>query len=151
MNVGYMGLKKLLDLEADTIKAALYTNSLASQSSSGAESKASSPFTSNELATGNGYTSGGKALTTPDLNIATAGKVIFTDSGSTTISWAATGTNETFTARGLVLWDDTPTSGPADPVLACENFGADKTVLEGNFVYTIHQTNGLFYLSYPVV
>lgn len=135
------------NLDTDSIRVSLYTDSITSQDKNANEVKGSAPYTSNEVSyTSSSVTPGSGAAAGTLSNPAvtqSAGKIIFTDSGSATMAW----TTATFTARGAVIWDDTLTS-PADPVLCAINFGADKTVTAGTFTVTWDATNGIFYATY---
>lgn len=98
----------------DTFKVALYTSS----ASLGAATTAYSG--TNEVANGNGYTTGGEALTS----------VTPTSSGTTAIldfadvSW----TSATFVTRGMLIYNDTHGSNAA---VAVWDFGSDQTVTAG--------------------
>ncbi len=103
------------DLVADTIKIALYTSS----ASLGAATTAYS--TSNEVANGNGYATGGVELTS--RAVATSGTTAYFDAADP--SW----TSATFTANGALIYNSS-NSNKAIAVLA---FGGDFTVAGGTF------------------
>ena len=103
------------DLAADTIKIALYTSS----ASLGAATTAYS--TSNEVASGNGYTTGGETL--GSKVVSTSGTTAFFDSADPT--W----TSASFTARGALIYNDTN----GDKAIAVLDFGGDFTVAGGTF------------------
>lgn len=91
----------------------------------------------NELANGNGYTSGGKAITTPTL-VASGGYLTFDADDTSWTAMTKTG------IRGRVLDDDTLAS---DPLLIATTFGADYAVTAGTF--TIQESaNGLWRVDY---
>tara|TARA_R110001592_G_scaffold11641_2_gene56993 strand:+ start:3629 stop:4048 length:420 start_codon:yes stop_codon:yes gene_type:complete len=103
------------DLIADTLKIALFTSS----ASLGAGTTAYS--TSNELANGNGYTTGGETL---------GSKAITTHSTTVCFDFAdPTWTSATFTANGALIYNSS-NSNKAIAVLA---FGGDFTVAGGTF------------------
>ena len=106
---------KIQDLEADTIKIALYTSS----ATLGAATTAYSA--TNEIS-GTGYTSGGVTLTT--ATVATSGTTAYVDFDNP--EW----TTATFTARGALIYNDT-TAG--DNSVAVLDFGGDFTVSSGTF------------------
>jgi hypothetical protein len=106
---------KIQDLEADTIKIALYTSS----ATLGAATTAYSA--TNEIS-GTGYTAGGETLTT--ATVATSGTTAYVDFDNP--EW----TTATFTARGALIYNDT-TAG--DNSVAVLDFGGDFTVSSGTF------------------
>ena len=108
-------LNKIQDLEADTIKIALYTSS----ATLGAATTAYSA--TNEIS-GTGYTAGGETLTT--ATVATSGTTAYVDFDNP--EW----TTATFTARGALIYNDT-TAG--DNSVAVLDFGGDFTVSSGTF------------------
>lgn len=103
------------DLVADTIKIALFTSS----ASLGASTTAYS--SSNEVANGNGYATGGVELTS--RAVATSGTTAYFDAADP--SW----TSATFTANGALIYNSS-NSNKAIAVLA---FGGDFTVAGGTF------------------
>jgi len=103
------------DLIADTIKIALFTSS----ASLGAGTTAYS--TSNELANGNGYTTGGETL---------GSKAITTHSTTVCFDFAdPTWTSATFTANGALIYN----SSNGNKAIAVLAFGGDFTVAGGTF------------------
>ena len=103
------------DLVADTIKIALYTSS----ASLGASTTAYT--TSNEVANGNGYATGG--VTLANRAVSTSGTTAFFDADDPT--W----TSASFTARGALIYNSTN----SDKAIAVLNFGGDFTVSSGTF------------------
>lgn len=128
-----------VDLTSDTIKVALFTDSVSGASKDAQETYGSGAWASGEVQS-DGYTAGGKALTTPTLTAASGGKVIFKDNGAATIEW----TGVTFNARGALVYDETASG----LVLAAINFGSDQSVVSGTFTITWDATNGIFYYTY---
>lgn len=122
-----------IDLDTHTFKLALVSDSYTPD----ADDTVWADISSNELGSGNGYTTGGETLTS----------VTWTRSGSTTtfdadnVSW----TSATFTARYGILYDDTPTS-PADPVIKIFDFGENKSPSNGTFTINFN-ASGIFTLS----
>ena len=106
---------KIQDLEADTIKIALYTSS----ATLGAATTAYSA--TNEIS-GTGYTAGGETLTT--ATVATSGTTAYVDFDNP--EW----TTATFTARGALIYNDTIAG---DNSVAVLDFGGDFTVSSGTF------------------
>lgn len=100
---------------ADTFKIALYTSSATLGASTTAYSG------TNEVANGNGYTTGGNTLTlvSPSLDGTTA-ILDFNDS-----VWSAA----TITARGALIYNSTQ----GDKAVAVLDFGADKSSTSGDF------------------
>lgn len=96
-----------------------------------------------ELATANGYTSGGISVGTL-TGAQTSGT--FKLVGGTDPVWTASGgTIGPF--RYAVLYNDTPTS-PADPLIGYWDSGSSVTLNSGDtFTADIDQTNGLFTLA----
>ena len=107
-------LNKEQDLEADTLKIALYTSS----ARLGATTTAYSA--TNEVS-GTGYTAGGETLTS--TTVGTSGTTAFFDADDPT--W----TGASFTARGALIYNSTN----ADKAIAVLDFGGDFTVSSGTF------------------
>ena len=103
------------DTGADTFKLALYTSSATLDSTTTVYS------TTNEVATGGGYTAGGNTLTT--VAPTSSGTTAFLDFNDTT--WSSS----TITANGALIYNSTQ-SNKAVAVLA---FGSDKSSSGGNF------------------
>ena len=104
------------DLDTDVIKIALFTSSASLDASTTAYS------TSNEVANGNGYTTGGNTLT--GAAISSSGTTAFVDFSDSTWSSAS------FTARGALIYN----SSKANRAIAVLDFGSDKTSTNGDFV-----------------
>ena len=103
------------DLVADTIKIALYTSSASLDGATTAYS------TSNEVANGNGYATGGVTLT--NKAVSTSSTTAYFDADDPT--W----TSASFTARGALIYNSTN----SDKAIAVLNFGGDFTVSSGTF------------------
>lgn len=128
-----------LDLDGDTFKIIL------ASSTSNAATLTNSTYSqiTNELATANGYTSGG----------ATLASVTWTNSSGTVTfdsadpAWTASGGS--ITARFAIIYDDTPTT-PADPLLCyavLDTTPADVTVTDGNTLTVQMNASGIFSVS----
>jgi len=99
----------------DTFKIALYT------SSANLDASTTTYSTTNEVATGGGYSAGGNTLTT--IAPTSSGTTAFLDFNDTT--WSTS----TITANGALIYNSTQ-SNRAVAVLA---FGSDKSSSGGNF------------------
>jgi len=82
----------------------------------------------NEVANGNGYTTGGATLGTP--TIGNTLNVVKLDGDDTV--WTAS----TITARIAVVYDSTPGSSATNPLLCWIDFGADVSSVSGTFTIT---------------
>jgi len=108
----------LHDLDSDTLRIALYTSS----ASLGAGTTVY--ITGNEVANGNGYTTGGEALVNASVvNNSTSG--CFSVPTANNPAW----TSATFTARGALIYNDTE----SNLAIAVLDFGGDFTVAGGTF------------------
>ena len=101
---------------ANTFKLALYTNSATLNASTTAYA------TSNEVANGNGYTTGGAALT--NVTPTSSGTTAFCDFSDVTFG------SSTITARGALIYNDTQ----SDKAVLVLDFGSDKSSSSGDFV-----------------
>lgn len=115
-------LNKECDMEGDTIKAAL----LDTDHSFTATNNVWADVSSNELANGSGYTTGGAALASKAVTQAATTKF---DAADTT--W----TSASFTAYHLVLYDDTLAN---DDLIASIDFGGAVTVVSGTLTIQWH-------------
>lgn len=84
----------------------------------------------NEIANGNGYTTGGKALT--NIAPATGGTTAFTTFNSPLV-W----TNATFTARGAQIYNQSQ----GNKSVGVFDFGQNIPVVAGNFTLTLPTAN----------
>lgn len=104
------------NFSADTFKIALYT-------SAATLSNATTAYTtSNEVATGGGYTAGGNTLTVSQLPTST-GNVAFISFANS--SWS----NATITAAGALIYNNSK----GNAAVAALSFGGDKTSTSGTF------------------
>jgi hypothetical protein len=104
------------NFSADTYKIALYT-------SAATLSNATTTYTtSNEVATGGGYSAGGNTLTVSTLPTST-GNVAFISFANS--SWS----NATITAAGALIYNNSK----ANSAVASLSFGGDKTSTSGTF------------------
>lgn len=102
------------DLDTDTIKIALFTNSATLSAATTAYS------TTNEVS-GTGYTAGGETMTTPVIS--TSGTTAFIDFAD--VTWSSA----TITARGALIYN----ADKANRAIAVLDFGGDKTSTNGDF------------------
>ncbi|WP_282775902.1 hypothetical protein [Nocardia sp. CC201C] len=114
------GLKALcnkeIDWDSDSIRAMLTTATyVPNQDTHGYKSDVT-----NEI-TGTGYTAGGVLLTTIPLSYDAGSNRVILDAND--ISWPSA----TFTARNLVIYDDTPATAATKPLLGFVDFGADQS------------------------
>lgn len=125
-----------VDLLADSVKVALFTNSVTSPNFDTNTAYAAAPFNANEV----GSPAGGIALGTPTITVQ-AGSLLTFDAVDT--AWGS----QTFSAaRGALVYDDTIATPVAKPALVLVNFGADYGVTSG--VFTIQwAAAGIFYLD----
>lgn len=107
----------------DTFKIALYTSSATLGASTTVYSG------TNEVANGNGYTTGGNTLTS--VTPTSSGTTAFTDFADTT--W----TNATITARGALIYN----SSKSNKAVAVLDFGSDKISTNGDFTIVFPTPN----------
>jgi hypothetical protein len=113
----------------DTFKLALYTSSATIDANTTAYSS------SNEV-TGTNYTAGGGTLTR--LGVVTSNNTASTGVGFTDFS-DLTFTNATITARGALIYNNTPSANSnanttlTNAAVAALDFGSDKTSTDGDF------------------
>jgi len=124
-----LGVHDFRDASGDTFKLALFTSAASLDANTTAYS------TSNEV-TGTNYTAGGVALTNTGVNLTNINAN--TGTGFTDFS-DATFTNVNVTARGALIYNNTPSAnGVANTALTnaavCVlDFGSDKTATDGDF------------------
>ena len=112
------GVHNFKNSGGNTFKLALFTES----ASLGAATTAYASSGINEVANGNGYSTGGNTLTHVDPT--TSGVTAFTDFANTTFS------NSTITANGAMIYNDSASGDPAVIILA---FGSNKSSSSGDF------------------
>jgi hypothetical protein len=117
---------KEADWNSDAIKCALFTSAYSVNQDTDQYYDA----LSGEVANGSGYATGGKALATPTIAYDT-GTNVFNITSDSPAAW----TSATFTARYAVIYDSTP--GSNKPLLCYVDFGADVTMINGTFTFTI--------------
>jgi hypothetical protein len=105
----------------DVFNIALYTNS-ASFTAATTAYTASDEITN---ASGSAYVAGGQAL--DNVNPSTSGTTALTDFADETWSVAS------FTARGALIYNTTPTHTYTNPSVLVLDFGSDKTAVAGDF------------------
>lgn len=126
-------LNKEIDWDTDSIKVMLCTALTINQDTA----VYLADITRTEVASGNGYTTGGKALT---FSGATA---IAYNASTNTITLDAddiTWTSATITASYAIIYDDTPVTNK--PVIAYIDFGGSNVSTAGTFTIT-WPTNGI--------
>lgn len=127
------GPKKLVEGTVDwdganAIKVALATSAYSVNQDT---HEFASSFTANEVANGNGYTTGGKALAQTSRTVAIDAASNETRLDGEDAIW----TSASFTARYAIVYYDTGTPATA-PLLGYVDFGADETVSAGTFTIT---------------
>lgn len=125
-----------VDFTADSIKVALFTNSITTPNYDTNTAYAAAPFNANEV----GTPSGGIALAS-QANSVSAGTWKF-DANDT--AW---GSQTITNARGCLIYDDTTTTPVADPAILGVTFGADFSVTSG--VLTIVWDSAGIYTATP--
>ena len=109
-----------IHLAADTYKIALFTSAASLDAATAAYSS------TNEVANGNGYTTGGATLS--GFTTGNSGTTAWIDF-TTDPSWS----NATITARGALIYN----SSRSNKAVAVIDFGADKTSTNGTFLITL--------------
>lgn len=130
----YDGTDAVHDLTNDTIKYALYTNSLTPNFSTDTAYGAA-PYTSNEIPNGSGYTTGGVTLGTKTISESPTGTLMFDAADP---QW----TSSTFSGvRAGFVYDNTLATKYA---YALHNYGADYAVSAGTLTILLAST-GVWY------
>ena len=115
-------LDKLGDLSGETtLKCALCTNAYTFDQ----DNHDFFDDITNELPTANGYTAGGKIMTTTNPTV--TARVTTFDCADT--QWA----NASFTARYAIIYDYTGGAAATNALIACVDFDGDKTPENGTF------------------
>lgn len=125
-----------LDLDLETHRVALFTNSVVSPDLTADTAYGVSPWNANEVS-GTGYTAGGALLT----------GTTFTHTGSGVCMWDATDpswSTATITARGALYYADALTGNNA---IVAQTFGADITSTAGTFLITL-AAGGIFSIDF---
>jgi hypothetical protein len=125
-----LGNTAAIDLDSDTIKAALFNNSITpDQNVSAANSayNAGQWANTNELSNG-GWSAGGLALASKVLDVATSAVVMF-DAADLANGSAATLSG----VFGCLVYEDTLTTPVADQGLCYNYFGGTQSVTSGTF------------------
>lgn len=128
------------DLDADSIKAALYNNSITPDNDVASASSAYNTgqwAVANEISQAIQWPAGGVALTGQTVNSATA-DVVFFDANDT-----ASGSSATLSGVfGTLVYDDTLAAPVADQGLSYNYFGGSNSVVSGTFTIVWH-ANGI--------
>lgn len=111
-----------IDLDSNTIKVALVTSSY----SPDIDAHDNYDDLTNEVANGNGYTTGGETLANASVTADNTNDRAVFDAEDVTWSTA------TITARGAVIYKDTGTPSTSR-LIAYIDFGSDKTSTAGDF------------------
>jgi len=126
-----------LDLDLETHKCALYTNSLTGADLTTDTAYGVAPWNANEVPNGSGYTTGG-ATVTGTTWVHTAGGVVKWDTDD--VSWASA----SFTARGALYYADALAGNNS---IMAQTFGADFTATAGTFLIQ-QNASGLFTIDF---
>ena len=135
-NAFLKALNKEIDWDTDTIKVQLHTSSYTPDP----DAHDYHADLTNEVANGNGYTTGGATLANKTIGYTGGTNVVKLDGDD--VSWAAA----TITARYAVIVDTTPGSSATNPVLGYVDFGADVASTAGTFAITWH-ADGIFTIT----
>lgn len=127
----------LIDLDTDTFKMALFL------STSNCNTLTHDEFAdlTNQVANGNGYTTGGETLTT--ITWVNASGTITFDCDN--VNWNVTGAG--ITARFAVIYDDTAAGDPLLAVCLLDATPADITAVSGDIIQVSINASGIFTLS----
>lgn len=126
-----------LDLDLETHKVALYTNSVTGADLVTDTAYGVGAWGSNEVANGGGYTTGGVALTGTTFLSTGSGVVVW---DATDPSWATA----TITARGALYYADALAGNNA---IVAQTFGADIVSTGGTFLITL-AAGGIFSIDF---
>lgn len=129
-------LNKEIDWDTDTIKVMLCTSSYTPDQ----DTHIYKSSVNNEVANGNGYTTGGATLANKTIGYTGATNVIKLDADD--VTWSSS----SITARYAVIYDDTPATDAAKPLLGYVDFGQDFTSSNGNFTIT-WDSGGIFTIT----
>jgi hypothetical protein len=129
-----------LDSGADTLKVALYNNSITPSKDVTAANSAYNVdqwANSNEVSQAGQWPAGGVALTSQTVDVGTSG-VCFLDAADTASGSTATLSN----VHGSLLFDDTLTTPVADQGICYNYFGGANSVTSGTFT-VVWSANGI--------
>ena len=118
----FKGVHNFTASTGNTFKIALLKAAASGSGTFGAATTSYSNLSTDELANGSGYTTGGNTLVS--ITPVASGTTAICDFDNTT--WSAA----TFTTSGALIYNDTAASDPACAVLS---FGGDQTVSSGDF------------------
>jgi hypothetical protein len=131
------GEAEAVDFLSDTLKVSLHT----SAASFAYDTDEIFSDVANEVANGNGYTSGGATLGTKTVTYSGTGNTTVLDCADPT--WTASGAG--FAASDAVFYDTTP-----DLLIGTLAFGSTITLAASDtLTINIDATNGLFYVTAP--
>lgn len=125
-----------VDWDTDTIKVSLHTSTYTPDQ----DAHDFYNDLTNEVANGNGYTTGGTPITTSAPTYDNASNTLRLD--ATDAQW----TSATFTARYAVIYKDTGV-GSTSPLLGYVDFGGDETVASGTFTIQWDATDGVLSIT----
>lgn len=126
-------MEKEIDLKDDTFKIALYTSSATIN-----RSTASYTGLANEVASGNGYTTGGETLANITISKDTTGNRVWLDCDD--VVWD----NATFSARYAIIYDDTLSS---KRIIAYYDFGSNQSPSNSRFTVQPGSTSATAFFS----
>lgn len=115
-----------IDLDTDTIKVMLVTSSYTPDQ----DDHDKRDDVTNEVANGNGYTTGGAELANKAVTADTTDNEGVFDADD--LTWA----DSTITARGAVLYKSRGGASSADELICYIDFGSDQISSAGNFTIT---------------
>lgn len=131
--VEYLLIAKAIDFDADVFKVMLTNTAPVATDSVKANLT--------EIGSGNGYTAGGTATTITHSRSTSTSKIVGTD-----VVFTATGAVGPF--RYAVLYDDTPSGTPTDPLIAWWDYGSSLTLASGEtFTVDFDASAGIFTLA----
>jgi len=132
-----------IDLDGDTFKMILC------QSTSNVATTSVGTYTAvtDEVANGNGYTTGGETMTTLAYAAGSPVTTMYWDADN--VVWTASGGS--ITARYAAIYDDTVATSPGADTLVChsllDNSPADVTATDGNTFTVAINASGIFSLA----
>jgi|SRR6187549_892373 len=139
-----LGNTTAMDLDADTLKAALYGNSITPDrdvSAANSAYNAGQWVTGGELTSSGQWAAGGVALSSKTVTTPSAGVVMF-DAADTSSGATATLTG----VYGVLVYDDTLTTPVADQGVCYTYLGGANNVTTGTFT-VIWNANGIFRIT----